>query len=155
MPTLSTLFEFNNPWLTRNTHANQPWITMPQMVNGQMPMTYLNLASEKAPAAGYYGLGSRTHSVSYTIEGAFIGTTQIQVSINPNPSDSDWIDLPETYQRYFGNETTGGAGIAGGFSGVASRPTKTYLKEFTGNYAWARVQMTIRQGTLRAVNLNF
>lgn len=154
MPTLSKTFEFFNPWLTRNTRTSQPSITMPQMVNGQRPIAPISLSSEKLPAAGFYGLGARPHAVNYIIEGAFIGTVQMQYSNNPNPQESDWIDIPSTYIRYFGNETTGGAGIAGGYGGI-SRPTKTDVKEFTGDYAWLRATMTIRQGTLRSVKLNF
>lgn len=155
MPALSITFEFNNPWLTKNSHTTQPSITMPQMVNGVKAAPVLTLYSEKQPAAGFYGLGSKTHSIAYVIEGSFRGTCTMQFSNMPSPSDSDWVDLSETIKYYNGLETTGGAGISGGFSGSVSRPTKTNLFEFTGNYAWIRAKLDISQGTLQAIKMNF
>lgn len=155
MPQLSKTLEFYNPWITKNTHTTQVSITMPQMVNGQRPPGALTLLSEQVPAAGYYGLGSKTHAVAYVIEGAFIGTCTIQASITPNPGESDWFDLTETQKYYVGLETTGGAGISGGFSGSVSKPTQTDLREFTGNYAWIRARLDISRGTLQAIKLNF
>lgn len=155
MPNLSETLEFFNPWITSNSHTTQPSITMPQMVNGQRPPTTLDLYSKPIRAAGFYGLGSRKHSAAYVIEGAFRGSVMIQVSIAPNPNESNWIDLTSTRIVYNGTETTGGAGISGGFSGAVSRPTKTDLREFTGNYAWIRAKLTIGQGTLQAIKINF
>jgi hypothetical protein len=155
MPDLTSTFEFYNPWSTTNYHTTQPSITMPQMVNGQRAMGPLTLFSEKLPAAGYYGLGSRTHAVTYTIEGSFKGSCMIQVSVSPNPSDTDWIDLTDTQINYTGLETTGGAGISGGFSGSTSRPTKTDLRQFTGLYSYIRARLNISQGTLQSIRLNF
>ena len=155
MPVLSKLFEFYNPWSTKNTHTTQVGITFPQMVDGRMPDPTLYLFSAREKAAGYYGLGSRTHSVQYAIEGSFSGILNIQASNMPNPSDIDWLDLPETTMMYTGLETTGGAGISGGFSGAISKPIQTDLVEFTGNYAWVRVKMGFGQGTLQSVSLNF
>ena len=155
MPQTSKTFEFYNPWITKNTHTSQASITMPQMVNGQRPPGSLTIVSEKVPAAGYYGLGSRTHSVAYVIEGSFMGTCIIQASTTPNPGENDWVTLTETEKYYVGLETTGGAGISGGFSGGVSKPTQTDFREFTGNYAWVRAHLDIRRGTLQAINLNF
>lgn len=155
MPTLSKTFEFYNPWITRNEHGTQPSITMPQMVNGQRAFPVLTLYSERETAAGFYKLGSRTHVVSYVTEGAFKGTCMVQVSNHPNPGENDWLDAPETSVTYVGTETTGNAGISGGFSGAVSRPTKTDLREFTGLFAWVRVRLDIKQGTLQAAKLNF
>ena len=128
---------------------------MPQMVNGRMPDPSLTVVSERTQAAGYYGLGTRTHAVQYSTEGSFVWTCTVQVSQTPNPSELDWQDLPNTKQTYVGNETTGAAGISGGFSGAVSRPIHSDLKEFTGNYAWVRVRLDICRGTLQAVKLNF
>lgn len=155
MPTLSQTFEFNNPWVTKNSYTTKPSITMPQMVNGQSPMPVLSLNSEKLPAAGYYGLGSKTHIVNYVIEGSYRGSCFMQVSNVPNPSEDDWATLTETVISFTGLETTGGAGISGGFSGAVSKPTYTAMCEFTGNYAWVRAVMTISQGTLQAIKLNY
>lgn len=155
MPTLSRTFEFYNPWITKNDHTTQPSITMPQMVDGKRPSAVLSLTSERQPAADYYRLGTRTHSVTYVIEGAFKGTCTMQATEHPNPGENDWFDLPETAVTYVGTETTGNAGISGGFSGAVSRPVKTDLREFSGKYSWLRVRLDIRQGTLQAVKLNF
>jgi hypothetical protein len=155
MPVLSKTFEFYNPWSTKNTHTTQPSITMPQMVNGRMPDPSLTLFSDRIQGAGFYGLGARTHSVAYCIEGSFIGTCTMQVSTTPNPSELDWQDLPDTKKHYIGLETTGGAGISGGFSGAVSKPIQTDLREFTGDYAWVRVRLDICRGTLQAVKLNY
>lgn len=155
MPTLSQTFEFNNTWVTTNSYTTKPSITMPQMVNGLRAGPVLTINSEKMPAAGFYGLGSRTHSVNYVIEGSFRGSCVIQASNVPNPSDTDWTTLTETFAEYTGFETTGGAGISGGFSSTVSKPTVTTLREFTGNYAWVRACLTISQGTLQAIKLNY
>lgn len=155
MPQLSKTFEFFNPWLTNNRHGTQCSITMPQMVNGRKPLPILTIYSTPIEGAGYYRLGSRKHNISYVIEGAFRGSCMIQVGTTPAPGDNDWIDLFDTQKYYTGLETTGGAGISGGFSGAVSRPTHTDLYEFTGNFAWIRVRLDISQGTLQAVKLNF
>jgi len=155
MPNLSSTFEFFNPWITTNHHTTQPSITMPQMVQGQRPFSALTLFSSKLPAAGYYGLGSRTHAVSYTIEGSFKGTCMVQVTTAPNPNDNDWIDLTDTQVNFTGLETTGGAGISGGFSSSISRPIHTELREFSGLYSYIRIRLDILQGTLQAAKLNF
>ena len=155
MPNLTSTFEFYNPWITRNYHTTQPSITMPQMVNGQMPINPLSLNSVQLPAAGYYGLGIKPHFATYTISGAFKGSCKIQGSISPNPSDSDWFDIPNTTKSYIRLETTGGAGISGGFSGAVSRPTHTDIVEFTGIYSYLRAVITIQQGTLQSIRLNF
>ena len=131
MPNISKTFEFFNPWVTRNDHTAQVSITMPQMVKGQRPIAPLELYSQKTQGSGYYKLGTKNHAVTYSIAGAFIGTCSMQISTHPNPTDGDWQDVPETLIRYYGNETTGGAGISGGFSGAVSRPVKTDMKEFT------------------------
>ena len=155
MPTLSRTFQFNNTWVTKNSYTLKPSITMPQMVNGLAPAPVLSLNSERMEAAGYYGLGSRLHSVNYVIEGSFKGSCVIQASIVPDPSETDWITLPETFIQFTGLETTGGAGISGGFSGGVSKPTATAYSEFTGNYAWVRASLNISRGTLQAIKLNY
>jgi hypothetical protein len=155
MPFLSKTFEFYNPWSTKNQHTTQPSITMPQMVNGRMPDPSLTLFSTPIQGAGFYGLGYRTHAVAYSIEGSFIGTCTVQVSQTPSPGDGDWMDLTDTKKHYVGLETTGAAGISGGFSGAVSKPIQTDLREFTGEYAWIRVRLDICRGTLQAVKLNY
>lgn len=155
MPNQSKTFEFYNPWITRNTHTSQCSITMPQMVNGQAPDPILTIYSYKLPAAGYYGMGYWTHALMYVIEGGFIGNITAQISMLPNPGDNDWVTLNETLKRYVGVETTGGAGISGGFSGAVSHPTKTDLVQFVGNYAWVRMKLDISRGTMQAIKMNF
>ena len=155
MPLLSKTFEFYNPWSTKNSHTTQPSITMPQMVDGRKPPPSLTLYSNRLEASGYYKLGERPHSVIYIVEGAFIGTCTMQVSTSPNPIEEDWVDVPETQKRYFGIETTGGAGISGGFSGAVSKLTQTDLFKFTGEYAWIRARLDISRGTLQAIKYNF
>jgi len=155
MPTASKTFEFYNPWSTKNSHTTQASITMPQMVDGRMPAPVLTLYSDKLEGSGWYKLGSRVHSVAYTISGGFIGTCTIQVSMTPAPGENDWETLPDTSVRYYGNETTGSAGIAGGFSGAVSHPTRTDRRQFAGDYAWARVRLDISRGTVQAINFNF
>ena len=155
MPALTQTFEFNNPYVTTNSYTTKPGITMPQMVNGVSPEPTLTFYSEKLKAAGYFGLGAGTHTVAYTISGGFIGTCTMQASITPNPSDTDWFDLTETKQYYVGLETTGGAGISGGFSGEVSHPMQTNSFLFTGTYAWVRARLDISRGTLQSIKFNF
>lgn len=155
MPILSSTFEFYNPWSTRNEHGTQPSITMPQMVDGQRPQPVLTIYSEKLPCSGYYRLGSKTHAVNYIVEGAFKGSCTIQITTVSNPGEHDWVNLPNSTVSFTGLETSGGAGVSGGFSGAISKPTMTVLKTFTGNYAWARVKLSISQGSLRSIKMNF
>jgi hypothetical protein len=154
MPQLSKTFEFYNEYSTLNSHTTQAVIQMPQMVDGRMPPSVLTFYSNRIEGAGYYGLGERTHNVTYSIEGGFKGTCTMQVSYTPNPLDNDWIDLLDTQQRYLGLETTGGTSIAS-LGGAISRPIRTDQRAFTGDYAWVRAKLEISRGTLQAIKLNF
>lgn len=155
MPTASKTFEFYNPWLTTNTRTSQPSITMPQMVNGTQAPPVLTIYSNRLEGSGWYKLGSRTHVVTCVIEGSFIGTCTVQVSTTPNPGENDWVTLDDAKKTYIGLETTGGAGISGGFSGAISHPTQTDIVSFTGDYAWVRMRLDISRGTLQAIKYNF
>lgn len=155
MPQLSNTFEFYNSYSTKNTHTAQPGVTMPQMVDGKTPPPVLTFYSNRIAGSGYYKLGERKHTVAYVIEGSFIGTCTMQVSYSPNPLEQDWVDVTDTRKRYIGLETTGGAGISGGFSGAVSHPTQVDSRDFTGNYAWIRAKLDISRGTLQAIKLNF
>jgi hypothetical protein len=155
MPTQSETFEFYNPWSTKNEHTTQPSITMPQMVNGRKPAPVLTLYSNRLPGSSYYKLSERDHVVAYTVEGAFKGTCTVQISYTPNPVDIDWEDVVSTKTSYTGLETTGAAGIAGGFSGAVSRPTRTDQRSFSSTCTWVRIKLEISRGTLQAVKYNF
>ena len=155
MPQISKTFEFLNPYRTRNQQTTQPSITMPQMVEGRKPPPVLTFYSNRLEGSGYFQLGSRAHIVSYTVEGAFKGTCTVEVSYSPNPVEKDWQAVSSTVVEYTGLETTGSAGVSGGFSGTVSRPTKTDIREFTGDYAWVRVRLDISRGTLQAIKYNF
>lgn len=159
MPQLSKTFEFYNPWSTKNTHTTQASIQMPQMVNGRKPDPVLTIYSEPIQGGGLYfttnTVRSLDYTVTYTIEGAFKGTVSIQVTEFPAPGESNWETLEETVINYNGTETTGGAGISGGFSGAVSRPTRTDSVNFNGVFFNIRVKLDISRGTLQAVKLNF
>lgn len=155
MPSLSKNLEFYNPWTNKNTHTTQVGIVMPQMVNGQRPIGPLTLWSEKVPGASYYKLGERLHTVTYTVEGAFRGTCSIEVSFTPAPTNESWTTLTNTVIFYTGRETTGGAGISGGFSGAVSKPAHTDMVQFLSTCSWVRAKLDISQGTLQAISLNF
>ena len=155
MPQISKTFEFYNQYSNRNEHTDQASITMPQMVNGRKPPPVLTFYSNRIEGSGYFQLGARTHCVAYTVQGAFKGTCSVEVSYSPNPVDQDWTLVESTVVEYLGLETTGSAGVSGGFSGAVSRPSKTDLREFTGDYAWVRVRLDISRGTLQAIKYNF
>ncbi len=155
MPQLSKALEFYSIYTTKNTHTPQVSFTMPQMVDGKMAPPMLTLYSNKVEGSGYYKLGSKLHTAQYVVEGSFIGTCTMQISYSPSPIDEDWEDVTSTKKRYYGVETTGGAGISGGFSGAISHPTQADAFEFTGDYAWIRVRLDISRGTLQSVKLNF
>jgi hypothetical protein len=154
MPQLSKTFEFYNQYSNRNEHTDQASITMPQMVDGRMPPPVLTFYSKRIEGSGYYKLGERTHNVSYTVEGSFKGTCTVEVSYSPNPVEKDWTTATSTVVIYTGLETTGSAGISGN-GGAVSHPTKTDIREFTGDYAWVRVRLDISRGTLQAIKYNF
>lgn len=159
MPQLSKTFEFYNPWSTANYHTPQAIIQMPQMVNGRTPPPVLTIYSNPIQGAGLYFSTNTVRPVeyiaSYTIEGAFKGTVSIQVADFPSPGESNWVTLDETAVTYTGLETTGGAGISGGFSGAVSRPTRTDSVNFNGVFLYIRVKLDISRGTLQAVKLNY
>lgn len=155
MPTLSKTFEFFNPWATTNEHTTQVGITMPQMVNGQKAPPVLTLYSNRIAGSDYYKLGERAHLVSYTVEGAFKGSCTIQYNPTANPTEEGWIDLPESQVTFIGTETSGSAGISGGFDSAVSHPTKTEIKKLVGSYPWLRARLEISRGTLHSINLNF
>ena len=159
MPQLIKTFEFYNPWSTKNAHTTQASIQMPQMVNGRKPDPVLTIYSEPIKntwqmlAAGDFR--DISYTITYTVEGAFKGTCTIQVSEFPLPGESNWFTLDETAITYTGTETTGGAGISGGFSGAVSRPTRTNSVNYNGVFLSIRVRLDISRGTLQAVKLNF
>ena len=159
MPQLSKTFEFYNPWSTPNKHTTQPSIQMPQMVNGRKPAPVLTIYSEpiKNTWQGFVGSVPNPidYTATYTIEGSFKGTCAIQITEFPAPGESNWTTLDETVITYTGTETTGGAGISGGFSGAVSRPTRTNSVAFNGVILAIRVKLDISRGTLQAVKLNF
>lgn len=157
MPTTSQTFEFYNQYLTKNQHTSQPSITMPQMVNGQRAALPLEFASNKVPSSKYYfgEADVRTHYATYTVEGAFRGTCSIEINNSTNPTEEGWVVAANTTINYTGLETTGGAGISGGFSGAVSRPTKTNTVEIQEEFKWARAKISISQGTLQAIKFNF
>jgi hypothetical protein len=155
MPQITKTFEFDNPYVTRNTYTTKPGITFPQMVDGRRPPPILTFYSTKQAAGDYYNLPNLEHTVAYCIEGGFIGTCTMQITTTPAPGENDWVDLPETKHEYIGLETTGGAGISGGFSGAVSRPIQTDTYVFTGTYAWIRAKLDICRGTLQSIRLNF
>jgi hypothetical protein len=154
MPQISKTFEFYNQYSNRNEHTDQASITMPQMVDGRKPPPVLTFYSNRIEGSGYFQLGTRAHYVAYTVQGAFKGTCTVEVSYSPNPVDQDWTAVNSTVVEYTGLETTGSAGLSGSGSAV-SRPAKTDLREFTGDYAWVRVRLDISRGTLQAIKYNF
>lgn len=159
MPQLSKTFEFYNPWSTKNAHTTQASIQMPQMVNGRKPDPVLTIYSE--PIANTWQMLAAgdfrdiSYTATYTVEGSFKGTLAIQATSWPALGESNWVTLDETVVNYTGTETTGGAGISGGFSGAVSRPTRTNSVNFIGVYLGFRVRLDISRGTLQAVKLNF
>lgn len=159
MPQLSKTFEFYNPWSTKNTHTTQASIQMPQMVDGRTPPPVLTIYSNPITNDWQlFGAGdfrNISYTVSYTIEGAFKGTVSIQVTDFSAPGENNWYTIDETAVTYNGTETTGGAGISGGFSGAVSRPTRTDSVNFNGVYLGIRVKLDIIRGTLQAVKLNY
>jgi hypothetical protein len=156
MPIISKTFEFVNPWSTTNTHTSQASITMPQMVKGRKPPPSLTLYSNPIHGPEYFKLVDRDQTVIYTVSGAFKGQCVVQASLSPKPTNSDWTDLSDLTKHIFtGTETTGAAGITGGFSGKASRPTFSVVKEFSGNFSWLRIRIDISRGTLQQIRYNF
>jgi hypothetical protein len=159
MPQLSKTFEFYNPWSTKNTHTTQPSIQMPQMVNGRKPdpvlTIYSNPINNTWQMLAANDFRDIAYTVTYTVEGAFKGTCSVQITEFPAPGENNWETLNETVITYNGTETTGGAGISGGFSGAVSRPTRTNSVNFNSVFLGIRVKLDISRGTLQAVKLNF
>ena len=155
MSTFSESFEFYVPWVTYNKHTPQVSITMPQMINNKFVVEPIDIFSNKLRCSAFYNLGSMIHYAQYLVAGAFKGYIVVQISNTPSPKDVDWITLDSTCINYNGTETTGSAGLTGGFSGAVSRPIKTDRVSFEGNYYWARIHLHINRGSMQSVKLIF
>jgi hypothetical protein len=93
--------------------------------------------SDEYKGDGYYGFADGVHTAQVKVT-AFVGTLKFQASLATTPTSSDWADIP-------------GAAITGDGSTAV---TNSYLWNFTGNYVWVRVAVSIfTAGTINTVLL--
>jgi hypothetical protein len=101
------------------------------------PAMVLPIVSEKTKGTGYYGSRDGLHTVQYTTEGGFIGHIKMQATLVQDPAESDWFDI--------------GAFTEIG-DGVNPIPDGAVVKNFAGNFVWARAVITeFNRGSINRV----
>lgn len=103
--------------------------------------TTLIYKSEKIKGEGYFGVGDGLHTVAYVASPTFHGTVTMQATLASEPTESDWFHIPNTTSTY---------------TPVIIRSTSTVdVFNFIGNYVWLRSLVTIDQGTVSKIQLNY
>lgn len=116
--------------------ANVPSTLFASMALPSSGLT-LPLASEKVKGTGYYGSNNGMHTIQYTTENGFIGNIKMQATLEQFPADADWFDIGE-----FANLT----------NGLLPVPDGAVVKNFQGNFVWARAVITeFTAGTINRV----
>lgn len=87
---------------------------------------------------GYYGRSDGFHTIQYNITG-FIGTVNIQATLEVSPNDEDWFTVFTQAYPVSNDEGT----------------TTSEIVNFTGNYVWVRsVISDWTDGSVNSVLLN-
>lgn len=77
--------------------------------------------SDKQKGAGYFKSQNPLHTVVYSIMNGFTGDIKIQGTLVTNPTESDWVDVPNTAENL-----------------VSVQSTTSINKNFKGQYVWIR-----------------
>ncbi len=89
---------------------------------------------------GYFNSGHGLHTVMYVSTYDFVGTISMQATLATEPSESDWISVPETSVFY---------------SEFSIRTEQSVdLRNFEGNFVWVRGSVSIDQGSVLMVQYN-
>lgn len=103
--------------------------------------TTLIYKSEKIKGEGYFGVGDGLHTAAFVASPTFIGTITIQASLASEPNENDWFYVPTTTSTY---------------TALNIRTTSTVdTYNFTGNYVWLRGVVSIDQGAVSKIQLNY
>jgi len=106
-------------------------------VSGNYDGSSSSFNSDEYKGDGYYGFADGVHTAQVKVT-AFVGTLKFQASLATTPTSSDWVDIS-------------GAAITGDGSTAV---TNSYFWNFTGNYVWVRVAVSIfTAGTINTVLL--
>jgi hypothetical protein len=85
------------------------------------------LVSERAKGTGYYGSVKGLHTIQYSTANNFIGNIKMQATLVKEPAETDWFDI-----RVFADLT----------NGLLPVPNGSIIKNFAGNFVWARAVIT-------------
>lgn len=91
---------------------------------------------------GYYSYGSNGLStVAYFTDGFFVGDLSMQATLAQNPTDSDWVDIPNT--------------LVGNLVPMSGIPIATSVN-MTGNFVYVRCKVSnFSAGTITKVLFNY
>lgn len=97
---------------------------------------------------GYYGYGSGLVTVAYyasafisNITQAFVGDMNLQATLAQNPTDSDWVDIPNT--------------IVGNLNPNSTTPIATSVNA-SGNFVYLRIKVSnFSSGNIVKVQVNY
>jgi hypothetical protein len=150
MPALSKQFTFD---LGTTGTVLQPDMTYGHFTGTSVAIPSVSFSGEgnriykshKEKGAGYFGVSSGFHTVSYTVTPNFIGTLTTQATLATTPTEADWFDI------------SGSSVVYPSYPIIAT--TTTNFVNFTGNFVWVRsvVQRSsdIPNGSVQVVNYNF
>lgn len=114
------------------------------------------LVGDKVKGDGFYGRADGFHTVMWNVDN-FTGTIAIQGSLEVDPQDSDWVEIPfEVVSGDFTVTTSGRVTIQGNLAQrqyTADTAVESY--NFKGNFVWVRVRIfDWTAGTVNSVLLN-
>ncbi len=133
MPALSSNLEFSVGTDTRSVTITYPYLATNTTV------TYV---SQPVKGAGYYHNASDgKHTSSYTVDKDFVGTITMQATLSLDPATTEWFDVDGTVYQWGEFENR--------------QQSQTVLNNFDGNFVWVRGVMSIDQGTLESIRLNY
>tara|TARA_B100000886_G_C20407734_1_gene485598 strand:- start:556 stop:918 length:363 start_codon:yes stop_codon:yes gene_type:complete len=94
--------------------------------------------SDKTESDGYFGYTDGLHTIA-AFPNNFIGTIKFQGSLATDPTNDDWVDIP--------NLTIGNG---------ATTVSDPVTANFTGNFVWVRAKVeSYTGGTISKVQFNF
>ena len=109
---------------------------------------------EKYQGDGYYGRSDGLHTIQVDLDG-FIGTIQVQATLEIDPGDGDWFTV-ELGTGAKSVDTTGLI-VDENITSIdyTSAATNSKIYNFTGNYVWVRAYVSNwTDGTVNYIKLN-
>lgn len=94
------------------------------------------------PGDGYYNRSDGIHTVQWSIVN-FLGKIKLQASLNNDPTDADWFDIPLGSLLEHTVDTTGKVSTILIHHVLYTEPTTgSFVFNFVGNYVWIRANVS-------------